>query len=121
MGSRYQSPLFLSNLHTLQRTLLPFQVNGILVQLPRNISKAVSITESHGSIVIDQSSTMQILFSPSGEVSVRVKDSLAGKMCAPCGNFNGDVQDDLRLPTGQIANGIVEVVDAWKARDFSEW
>ncbi|KAF7242404.1 IgGFc-binding protein, partial [Varanus komodoensis] len=95
-------------------------VNGLLVQLPFNVSKAVSITETQGVIVIDQSSRMQVLFSPDGKVTVRATEELVGKMCAPCGNFNGDVSDDLRLPGGQIAGNIAEVVDAWKARDFVE-
>ncbi|XP_067316770.1 IgGFc-binding protein-like isoform X1 [Anolis sagrei] len=96
-------------------------VNGLLVQLPMNISEAVSITESQDAIVIDQHSKMQVLFNPNGKLTVKVTNSLAGKMCAPCGNFNSDISDDLRLPSGQIADGIAEVIRAWTARDFSEW
>uniref|UniRef100_A0ACB8FRL8 Uncharacterized protein n=1 Tax=Sphaerodactylus townsendi TaxID=933632 RepID=A0ACB8FRL8_9SAUR len=95
-------------------------VNGLLVQLPLNVSNAVTITQSQDDIVIDQSSRMQVFFSPNGQVEVKVNDSLSGKMCAPCGNFNRDISDDFRLPNGQIVGDIVEVMDAWKARDFSE-
>ncbi|XP_062996672.1 IgGFc-binding protein-like [Elgaria multicarinata webbii] len=93
-------------------------LNGLLVELPLNVSKAVSITESQDIIVIDQNSQLQVLFSPNGKVTVKATDRLAGKMCAPCGNFNNDISDDLRLPGGQIASNIAEIVDAWKARDF---
>ncbi|XP_053123550.1 IgGFc-binding protein-like [Hemicordylus capensis] len=93
-------------------------VNGLLVQLPLKVSESVSITETQGSIIIDQNSRTQVVFSPNGRVSVRVTAALAGKMCAPCGNFNGNISDDLRLPSGQIAGSIAEVIDAWKARDF---
>lgn len=96
-------------------------MNGLLVQLPQKVSKAVSIIEDQGSIVINQSSKVQIVFVPNDRISVRVAATLAEKMCAPCGNFNGDASDDLRLPSGQIAGNIAEVIDAWKARDFSEW
>ncbi|KAH0631332.1 hypothetical protein JD844_005620 [Phrynosoma platyrhinos] len=96
-------------------------VNGLLVQLPLNISNAVSLTESEDTIIIDQNSKMQVLFNPSGKVTIKVTNSLAGKMCAPCGNFNNDISDDLRLPSGQIASGIAEVINAWKARDFLDW
>ncbi|XP_015265734.1 PREDICTED: IgGFc-binding protein-like [Gekko japonicus] len=95
-------------------------VNGLLVQPPLNVSEAVSITQSQDTIVIHQRPRMHISFSPNGKVSVRVSDSLSGKMCAPCGNFNGDISDDFRLPSGQIAGDVAEVMDAWKARDFSE-
>ncbi|KAG6921868.1 hypothetical protein G0U57_004924 [Chelydra serpentina] len=64
-------------------------------------------------------SGMQVLFSSSGEVTVRVSENLANKLCAPCGNFNGDISNDLRLPIGGIAGNITEVINAWKARDFS--
>ncbi|KAM6428807.1 IgGFc-binding protein-like [Liasis olivaceus] len=93
-------------------------VNGLLVQLPHNISTAISITESQDSIVINQNSQLQVLYSPNGKVTVKVTSNMAGKLCAPCGNFNDDSSDDLRLPSDQIANNIAEVVDAWKARDF---
>ncbi|KAH1179863.1 hypothetical protein KIL84_005913 [Mauremys mutica] len=94
------------------------EVNGRSVQLPANVSDAVSVSESQGGVAVVQASGMQVLFSPSGEVMLRVGESLANKLCAPCGNFNGDVSDDLQLPSGQIVGNIAEVIDAWKARDF---
>ncbi|XP_044847402.1 kielin/chordin-like protein [Mauremys mutica] len=93
-------------------------VNGRSGQLPANVSDAVSVSESQGGVAVVQASGMQVLFSPSGEVTLRVGESLANKLCAPCGNFNGDVSDDLQLPSGQIVGNIAEIIDAWKARDF---
>lgn len=101
--------------------LLSFQVNGLLVQLPHTISSAISITEVQDSIVINQNSQLQILYSPNGKITVKVTSNLAGKLCAPCGNFNNDTLDDLKLPNDQMADNIAEVVDAWKARDFLGW
>ncbi|XP_077193125.1 IgGFc-binding protein-like isoform X2 [Paroedura picta] len=95
-------------------------VNGLLVQLPLNVSAAISITQSQDAIVIHQNSRMQIHFSPNGKVLVKVHDNLAGQMCASCGNFNGDVSDDFKLPSGQTADDLAQVMDAWKARDFSD-
>ncbi|KAG6924225.1 hypothetical protein G0U57_018027, partial [Chelydra serpentina] len=95
-------------------------VNGRRVPLPAKIS-TVSVIESQGGVAVVQASGMQVLLSPSGEVTLRVGESLANKLCAPCGNFNGDVSDDLRLPSGQVTGNLAEVVVAWKARDFSGW
>ncbi|TFJ96079.1 macrolide ABC transporter ATP-binding protein [Platysternon megacephalum] len=95
------------------------QVNGRPVPLLVKISDAVSVHKSQSSVAVVQASGMQVLFSPSGEVTVRVSESLANKLCAPCRNFNGDVSDDLRLPSGGVTGNITEVFDAWKARDFS--
>ncbi|XP_039181591.1 IgGFc-binding protein-like [Crotalus tigris] len=93
-------------------------VNGLLVQLPHNISSAISITEAQDGITIHQNSQLQVLYSPSGKVTVKVTSNMAGKLCAPCGNFNNKASDDLKLPNNQIAENIAEVVEAWKARDF---
>ncbi|CAM5175576.1 unnamed protein product [Eretmochelys imbricata] len=93
-------------------------VNGRSVQLPAKVSDAASVIKSQDGVAVVQASGMQVLFSPSGEVMLRVGESLANKLCAPCGNFNDDVSDDLRLPSGQIVGNIAEVIDAWKAKDF---
>uniref|UniRef100_A0A8C5F079 VWFD domain-containing protein n=1 Tax=Gopherus evgoodei TaxID=1825980 RepID=A0A8C5F079_9SAUR len=73
-------------------------VNGRPVPLPVKISDAVSVRESQGGVAVVQALGVQVLFSPSGEVTVTVSESLANKLCASCGNFNGDVSDDLQLP-----------------------
>uniref|UniRef100_A0A8C0IRT1 VWFD domain-containing protein n=1 Tax=Chelonoidis abingdonii TaxID=106734 RepID=A0A8C0IRT1_CHEAB len=96
-------------------------VNGLSVQLPANVSNAVSVIKSQSGMAVVQTSGIRVLFSPSGEVTLRVGESLANKLCAPCGNFNGDISDDLQLPSGQIVGNIAEVIDAWKARDFLGW
>ncbi|XP_067399057.1 IgGFc-binding protein-like [Emydura macquarii macquarii] len=93
-------------------------VNGRQMQLPAKISNAVSVSEFQGGVSVAQASGLQVLFSPSKEVMIKVGESLANKLCAPCGNFNGNSSDDLRLPSGKVAGSIAEVIDAWKARDF---
>uniref|UniRef100_K7F2I7 VWFD domain-containing protein n=1 Tax=Pelodiscus sinensis TaxID=13735 RepID=K7F2I7_PELSI len=94
-------------------------VNGRSMQLPAKVSDAVSVSESQGGVAVVQASGVQVLFSPRGQVTVRVGESLANKLCASCGNFNDDISDDLRLPGGGFARNITEVVSAWKAGDFS--
>ncbi|CAM5175573.1 unnamed protein product [Eretmochelys imbricata] len=94
-------------------------VNGRPVPLPAKISDAVSVREPQSGVAVVQALGMMVLFSPSEEVTVRVSESLANKLCASCGNFNGEVFDDLRLPSAGVAGNITEVIDAWKARDFS--
>ncbi|XP_074837440.1 IgGFc-binding protein-like [Carettochelys insculpta] len=93
-------------------------VNGRLVQLPATVSNAVSVHKSQDGVTVVQASELHILFSHSGTVMVQVSHHLANKLCAPCGNFNGNVSDDLQLPKGKVVGSIAEVIDAWKARDF---
>ncbi|NXK15349.1 FCGBP protein, partial [Herpetotheres cachinnans] len=94
-------------------------VNGLFTRLPAVVSKAISLSAAAGNITISHTSGMDVLFSPRGEVTVTVGAALVNRLCAPCGNFNGDPSDDLKLPDGQTARTIAEVVDAWKARDFA--
>ncbi|KAM7138223.1 IgGFc-binding protein-like isoform 7-T7 [Macrochelys suwanniensis] len=94
-------------------------VRGHQKQLPVKVSKTLSVSESQGTIMIVQGSRIKILFSLSGEVTVIVNESLANKLCAPCGNFNGDISDELRLPSGQVKGNITDVFEAWRARDLS--
>ncbi|XP_068779476.1 IgGFc-binding protein isoform X2 [Struthio camelus] len=94
-------------------------VNGIFTRPPATVSKAVSLSTAAGNVTISHSSGVQVLFSPGGEVTVTVGAHLAGQLCAPCGNFNGNANDDLMLPNGRAARSLAEVVDAWRAKDFA--
>ncbi|XP_044291083.1 IgGFc-binding protein-like isoform X2 [Varanus komodoensis] len=93
-------------------------INGLSVKLPQKVSKAVSVRKVVDGILIDQASEMQVHIRPDGQVTVKVQVALAGKLCAPCGNFNGDHSDDLKLPSGKSVKNTAEVLLAWKAKDF---
>ncbi|XP_062995717.1 IgGFc-binding protein-like [Elgaria multicarinata webbii] len=91
-------------------------VNGRSVKLPYN-KNAVSVSQVWDGIVIDQASQVEVHLYPNGEVTVKAKKTFAEKLCAPCGNFNGDSTDDLKLPSGKAEN-TADVLQAWKAEDF---
>ncbi|XP_061222414.1 IgGFc-binding protein-like [Neopsephotus bourkii] len=93
-------------------------VNGLSTHVPTNISKAISLTSADGNVTVSHASGMDVLFSPIGAVTLTVGATMVNRLCAPCGNFNGDPRDDLKLPDGRLVRSIAEVVDAWKARDF---
>ncbi|KAJ6663859.1 hypothetical protein lerEdw1_009939 [Lerista edwardsae] len=95
-------------------------VNGRSVKLPYAVSSAVSVSKVQDGIVIDQISQARVHLHLDGQVTVTVSSTLAGKLCAPCGNFNGDRSDDLKLSNGESEKDIAEVLHAWKARDFLE-
>uniref|UniRef100_H9GN33 VWFD domain-containing protein n=1 Tax=Anolis carolinensis TaxID=28377 RepID=H9GN33_ANOCA len=96
-------------------------VNGHRASLPGTTSENMSISTSRDGVVIDLASEVKVLLRPCGEVKVEVSESLGGKLCASCGNFNGNGADDLTLPNGKTAGDLAEVIDAWKALDFSGW
>nr|XP_028596464.1 IgGFc-binding protein-like [Podarcis muralis] len=94
-------------------------VNGHQVTLPAMVSAGVSISLSQDGVVINLASDVKVLLRACGEMTVEVSESLEGKLCASCGNFNGNGIDDLKLPNGNVAGNIAEVIDAWKAKDFT--
>ncbi|NXC37851.1 FCGBP protein, partial [Penelope pileata] len=94
-------------------------VNGLFTRPPATVSDSVSLDVAEGNVTISHVSGLEVLFGPSGEVTLTAGTTLANRLCAPCGNFNGDAGDDLRLPNGRAADNMAEVVDAWKAKDFA--
>nr|XP_060640369.1 IgGFc-binding protein-like [Anolis sagrei ordinatus] len=93
-------------------------VNGQPVQLPAIVSEVISVRFSDNIVTLSHGTSLQVLFDLKGEVTVKVKEALEGKLIASCGNFNGNSSDDLTLPNGKVVGNIAEVIDAWKARDF---
>ncbi|XP_044291081.1 IgGFc-binding protein-like [Varanus komodoensis] len=92
-------------------------VNGRPVRLPYN-RNGVSVSQVSDGIIIDKASQLQAHLHPNGEVTLKVEETFAGKLCAPCGNFNGDSLDDFKLPSGKIEKNINEVLHAWEAKDL---
>ncbi|XP_032083613.1 IgGFc-binding protein-like [Thamnophis elegans] len=96
-----------------------FWVNGQNIKLPYENSP-VSIRKIQDKIVIDHDSEVQIYLHPDGMVTMAAKESLRGKLCAACGNFNKDHLDDLKLASGERTNNFDEVLKSWEAEDFLE-
>ncbi|NWZ28376.1 FCGBP protein, partial [Asarcornis scutulata] len=94
-------------------------VNGLFTRLPAEVSEAISMSTAAGNVTISHTSGLDVLFSPNGEVTLTARAALVNRLCAPCGNFNGDASDDLKLPDGRTVKNIADVIDAWKAKDFA--
>ncbi|XP_077193119.1 IgGFc-binding protein [Paroedura picta] len=86
-------------------------VNGHQAQLPV-ATEDVSISLSEKGVVLNLASEVHVLLRPCGEVLVEVSDRFEGKLCASCGNFNGNPADDMWKVVGNST-------EAWKAEDFS--
>ncbi|XP_069598457.1 IgGFc-binding protein-like [Ranitomeya imitator] len=54
-----------------------------------------------------------------GSVVLRVSDKLSEAICGACGNFNGDITDDLKSPDGKSVANVVQLIASWKALDFT--
>ncbi|XP_032083374.1 IgGFc-binding protein-like [Thamnophis elegans] len=96
-----------------------FWVNGQNIKLPYE-NNPVSMRKIQDKIVIDHDSEVQVYLHPDGMVTMAAKESLRGKLCAACGNFNKDHLDDLKLASGERTNNFDEVLKSWEAEDFLE-
>ncbi|KAG8143304.1 hypothetical protein E2320_000566, partial [Naja naja] len=82
-------------------------VNGQKITLPYENSP-VSMRKTQDKIVIDHDSQVQFYLHPDGMVTMAAKETLRGKLCAACGNFNKDHLDDLKLASGEGTNNFDE-------------
>lgn len=97
--------------------ILPFQVNGILVDLPFNHDDKLQVYLSgvHGFIKTDFEVT--VTFDWYSYARVILPNTYSGAVCGLCGNADGDPQNDFALPDGQEATNEIQFADSWKVAD----
>ncbi|KAJ7304149.1 hypothetical protein JRQ81_011678 [Phrynocephalus forsythii] len=91
--------------------------NGRLVKVPYTKGD-MTVNQDQDGLVVDLASQAQVHIHPKGEITVKVNGALAEKLCAPCGNFNGDSSDDMKPPSGEPEMSTAEILHTWKAKDF---
>lgn len=97
------------------------QINGRKATLPGKVGEHISLSNSGRSVTIQLKSAVQVTYSISQVVTVRVKSNLMGKMCGACGNYNEDSKDDMTTSDGKTTKDVSVVVSSWSAGDFSQW
>ncbi|XP_066494907.1 IgGFc-binding protein-like [Tiliqua scincoides] len=95
-------------------------VNGYLVHLPVQPSKNVSVSLTQEVVTVRYGSQFRVLFGTNGDVTVVISADLANKVFRSCGNFNGNGDDDLLLPNGQVAHTITEVISHWRVTTIAQ-
>ncbi|KAL1490741.1 hypothetical protein ABEB36_013389 [Hypothenemus hampei] len=74
-----------------QRIIIPFKKEGVF-----------KISKMQGAMEVRLNNDVVILWNGRSFLEVSVPPTYKGKLCGLCGNFNGDVQDDLRNRAGKI-------------------
>ncbi|KAM6223680.1 IgGFc-binding protein [Rhynchocyon petersi] len=91
-------------------------VNGLRVTLPAEVLSSVSVSQfPDGTVLVRQKAGVQVSFGTNGKLAVMVSDDHFRMLCGACGNFDGDQTND--APNNQEEN----VMEVWRARDFSPW
>ncbi|NXW39158.1 FCGBP protein, partial [Phaetusa simplex] len=94
-------------------------VNGVPATLPVEVSDALTVKETRGTIWLTQDPEFVIGFSPAGEVTVTVARDLSQQVCGMCGNYDGEAGNDLRGPDGKLVGDAAAAAKAWRAPDFT--
>lgn len=81
----------------------------------------LSVQLSGRAVVIERASALRVTYSISEEVTVIINNSLSGKMCGACGNFNDNSKDDMKTAGGKSTTDVSVIVSSWSAGDFSRW
>ncbi|KFQ96874.1 IgGFc-binding protein, partial [Nipponia nippon] len=96
------------------------KVNSISHHLPAILSKGRVQVHQHGMGVLLQTDFGLIIrYDLLHHVMVMVPQSYRGHLCGLCGNYNGQRNDDLLLPSGQQAPNAMVFGSAWKTPDVS--
>lgn len=81
----------------------------------------LSVNITGGALAIHWASVVQVTYTVSQEVTVSIGSSLSGKVCGACGNFNSNLQDDMKTAVGEVSTDVANIVSSWRAGDFSSW
>uniref|UniRef100_A0A8C8EBB2 VWFD domain-containing protein n=1 Tax=Otus sunia TaxID=257818 RepID=A0A8C8EBB2_9STRI len=95
----------------------PFQVNGILVELPYNHDDKIHVYLSglHGFIKTDFE--VVVTFDWYSYARVIIPTTYSRAVCGLCGNADGNPEDDLALRDGSQATDVIQFADSWKVAD----
>nr|XP_043881875.1 alpha-tectorin-like [Solea senegalensis] len=90
------------------------EINGITANLPVLLSGNVSVFASGSRTFINADFGLSVTYDGWSTVSISVPPNYRGHTCGLCGNFNGNVNDDFRTPSGSIVTTPDEFGTAWK-------
>ncbi|KAF6128234.1 zonadhesin [Phyllostomus discolor] len=93
-------------------------INGKQFTLPStNKVRGVSISASGIYTVLSVYIGLQVKFDGSGFLEIELPRVYYGKVCGMCGNFNGEEEDDLMMPSDELAQNDTEFVDSWQDKE----
>lgn len=80
------------------------RVNGYEIQIPYKKDGRIRIEREKDKVLLTLSNGVQLLWSGRSFLEVTVPTSFRSRLCGLCGNFNTNVQDDMRVRKGPVVN-----------------
>ncbi|GCC46616.1 hypothetical protein chiPu_0030974 [Chiloscyllium punctatum] len=76
----------------------------------------VTVTQEGNAVVLRTQFGLRVVYDALSYLEVNVSSSYQGQLAGLCGNYNGDQNDDLLLPTGEGAANLMEFATSWKVQ-----
>ncbi|KAL2080138.1 hypothetical protein ACEWY4_023931 [Coilia grayii] len=90
-------------------------VDGVLTNLPVNLNDGqVQVYQAGTNDVIKTDFGLKVTYDLVYHVTISVPSSYHDKTCGLCGNFNGNKNDEYRLPDGKETKSLRDFGAAWK-------
>ncbi|XP_074837549.1 IgGFc-binding protein-like [Carettochelys insculpta] len=90
-------------------------VDGEHYTLPLALDEGELVINQEGNnLILRSASGLQVLYNSASYLLVSVPSTYRGHVCGLCGNFNGNQNDDLALPSGKRARSGDEFAAIWK-------
>ncbi|XP_043938812.1 otogelin isoform X2 [Protopterus annectens] len=87
--------------------------NGQSIQLPQ-VHRNVQIERLAGYILVTHHYAFTMAWDGKSGLYIKMSPEFVGKTCGLCGNFNGDLQDDLITSYGEPTDDIAVFANSWK-------
>ncbi|KAF7280111.1 hypothetical protein GWI33_006413 [Rhynchophorus ferrugineus] len=78
--------------------------NGKRISLPYKKEAKFRVTKTRDLVEVFLQNDVRILWNGRGFLEVSVPPTYKSKLCGLCGNFNGNVQDDLQTKSGKVVD-----------------
>ncbi|XP_037596321.1 zonadhesin [Cebus imitator] len=94
-------------------------INSKQVTLPA-ISQIPGVSVKSSSIytIVNFKTGVQVKFDGNRLLEIEIPTTYYGKVCGVCGNFNDEEEDELMMPSDELAQSDSEFVNSWKDKDI---
>ncbi|XP_033048019.1 zonadhesin [Trachypithecus francoisi] len=94
-------------------------INSKKVTLPA-ISQIPGVSVKSSSIytIVNIKIGVQVKFDGNRLLEIELPTTYYGKVCGVCGNFNDEEEDELMMPSDELAHSDSEFVNSWKDKDI---
>ncbi|XP_055148606.1 zonadhesin [Symphalangus syndactylus] len=94
-------------------------INSKQVTLPA-ISQVPGVSVKSSSIytIVNIKIGVQVKFDGNRLLEIEIPTTYNGKVCGVCGNFNDEEEDELMMPSDELAHSDSEFVNSWKDKDI---